>query len=65
MWMTDEELEEHDQNMARIRERRQKQYDSLSPLEKTIVWLISLSPFIWAAIVLIINGLKQDGIIAP
>ena len=65
MWMTDEELEEHDQNMARIRERRQKQYDSLSPLEKIIINLIVLSPLIYIIICGIIGTLKQKGLIAP
>ena len=65
MWMTDEELEDLRKRNEKRRAEDKQTYESFSPLEKTIVWLISLAPFIYGAIGLIYIGLKQDCIIAP
>ena len=65
MWMTDEELKQLDKDNRRIKAYNERMYHELPTWQKLIVHVIAWSPFVWGAIVLIIQNLKQDGIIAP
>ena len=65
MWMTDEELEEHDRNMARMRAEDERRYLALPAWQQMLITALALSPVILFLILGIIAGLKQEGIIAP
>lgn len=65
MWMTDEELKQLDKDNRRIKAYNERMYRELPTWQKIIVHAIAWSPFVLGAIVLIIQDLKKDGIIAP